>query len=309
MVQAACLSLRKARAAGEARAAAGSPARIPGTRPNPRVTTTKSAEVVQVAQYKAESVFAKAWRRTAGARRVSHGGEGRVSTMTFALLPKRWPAAAAAAHVPSIIDEELMVDLQMCRAGGTGGQQQRWQLRQGRRLAQEQPGPPGSSTQPPPRQADLDQATHSRAGCVAQLQPAAVQGHLCAVRPDAPTLDRGRSKGFRRELLVSHPSQGGFGLLPLQEHVLARRATWGGRPAFGCRPACMGCCPAWVTRVPAGVRLGCPPSPLAATHPDVLLLRSVGCGGLPWRGVPWPGPGATWLAGGSCLCAWSFGAL
>ena len=74
------------------------------------------------------------------------------------------------------------------------------------------------------------------------------------------TRDRRRFKGVRSELLVSHPSQGGFGLLPLREHVLARRATW------ACRLlACQG------------------------GHPWLQLARSMLQAAAPWLLGAWPG--------------------
>jgi hypothetical protein len=42
-------------------------------------------------------------------------------------------------------------------------------------------------------------------------------------RPEAPR----RLPGVPSRLLCGHPSQGGFGLLPLTQHVLARHAAWG----------------------------------------------------------------------------------
>ena len=52
--------------------------------------------------------------------------------------------------------------------------------------------------------------------------------------PDAPGRQPGHTfAGIRQDLLAGHPSIGGFGVMPWEQHILARHAMWGVRLMLG----------------------------------------------------------------------------
>ena len=142
---------------------------------------------------------------------------------------------------------------------------------------------------------------------LARWQDALAAFVQCGLTPSAR--HRQRFFGVRRSLLEGHPSRGGFGLLSLREHIMARQAKWaslllldeGGHPwvrlARALLPApAAGLLGAW----PGGAHL--PPAVLAACPPAVrrMLLAAValpapGLQPLPARpGQPHPGLVTGW---------------
>ena len=105
---------------------------------------------------------------------------------------------------------------------------------------------------------DVAAAAISAAACLVDrgVSPVAPQ------QPDAPR----RLPGVHSRLLCGHPSQGGFGLLPLVQHTLARHAAWGLRFIhYLLRPPLH--VPSWVPLAAAVMRHCC-----VGQHPASALL-------------------------------------
>ena len=67
---------------------------------------------------------------------------------------------------------------------------------------------------------------HSWMKYLERLTAAAVDREICLRMPGQTGVSQKRFTHVSKELLVGHPARGGFGLLPLKEHVTARMAWW-----------------------------------------------------------------------------------
>lgn len=142
---------------------------------------------------------------------------------------------------------------------------------------------------------------------LARWQDALAAFVQCGITP--ATQHRQRFFGVRRALLEGHPSRGGFGLLSLREHIMARQAKWaalllldeGGHPWVQLARALLPAPAAWMLGAwPGDAHL--PPAVLAASPPALqrLMLAAValpapGLQPLPPRpGRPHPGLVTGW---------------